>query len=324
MTNYPPNQICSPPELPAYLKTVCDLKPIVGVPKDEEMVGIHAVLRMAHKFVDDMCDSRLFVRLSGHLFDTQMAKYRSQYPCSIFDTNTTYTPPILPTYVASTLEPVPGAPSDEQIAKVQGAIWSYQKYADIPTMFDPQLHASLSQHLFDIQMERYIRHGSSQVGSGLHKTSKVEPRNLPPTTEQEDGQIDSETNNTGTGADIAESHRCSQVAGDAGAYRVMERSNQLAEQTNQLLERSNLLIERSNQIAERANHLVEQSKVPVDRPGEPVSQLTHTLIRSSNQHNEKPQDPQGIDADILGESATPKSFFQVSFVYACVITKRAC
>ena len=41
-----------PPELPPYLKSVYDLKSIVGTPSDDEVIGIHAVIRMAQKAVD--------------------------------------------------------------------------------------------------------------------------------------------------------------------------------------------------------------------------------------------------------------------------------
>ncbi|KAG8730791.1 hypothetical protein FRC11_005799, partial [Ceratobasidium sp. 423] len=46
---YPPGQVCRPPDLPAYLKNVYDLKPIVGVPSDEEVIGIHAVMQAANR-----------------------------------------------------------------------------------------------------------------------------------------------------------------------------------------------------------------------------------------------------------------------------------
>lgn len=39
--------VYTPPQLPEYLKNVYDLKQIVGTPSDEEMKGIHAVIRVA-------------------------------------------------------------------------------------------------------------------------------------------------------------------------------------------------------------------------------------------------------------------------------------
>lgn len=36
-----------PPQLPEYLKNIHDLKPIVGVPDDEEVIAIHTVIRAA-------------------------------------------------------------------------------------------------------------------------------------------------------------------------------------------------------------------------------------------------------------------------------------
>ncbi|KAH7335729.1 hypothetical protein B0J17DRAFT_719352 [Rhizoctonia solani] len=123
MTNYPPDQVCSPPELPPYLN-ISELKSIVGVPDDEEMFGIHAVIRMAQRFVDvpDICTHELLSRLSEHLFNAQMARYRSQYPCSVFHTDTTYTPPVLPAHALANLEAVSDTPSSEQIVKAQEAV----------------------------------------------------------------------------------------------------------------------------------------------------------------------------------------------------------
>lgn len=42
------SQTYEPPRLPEYLRNVFDLKPVVGVPSDEEVIGIHAVIRAAY------------------------------------------------------------------------------------------------------------------------------------------------------------------------------------------------------------------------------------------------------------------------------------
>ena len=52
MSGYLTNQVLSPPDLPPYLESVYKLKPIVGEPSDEEVIGIHAVIRVASKVVD--------------------------------------------------------------------------------------------------------------------------------------------------------------------------------------------------------------------------------------------------------------------------------
>ncbi|ELU36408.1 hypothetical protein AG1IA_09562 [Rhizoctonia solani AG-1 IA] len=68
------NQVYSPPELPQYLKDVYDLKAIVGIPTDDELVGIHSVIQMASKATEirGLGDPLLLVRLSEHLFCAQM------------------------------------------------------------------------------------------------------------------------------------------------------------------------------------------------------------------------------------------------------------
>ncbi|KAG8730793.1 hypothetical protein FRC11_005801 [Ceratobasidium sp. 423] len=74
MTGSPADGVYSPPELPPFLRNVYDLQPIRGVPSDEEVMGIHVVIRMATKVVEvpGMGDSRLLAQLSEHLFNVQM------------------------------------------------------------------------------------------------------------------------------------------------------------------------------------------------------------------------------------------------------------
>ncbi|KAG8740038.1 hypothetical protein FRC11_000423, partial [Ceratobasidium sp. 423] len=74
MSGNPGGRVCSPPELPPYLKSVCDLKPIVEVPSDDEVIGIHAVMQMAQQAVGipGTGDRALLAQLSEHLFNVQM------------------------------------------------------------------------------------------------------------------------------------------------------------------------------------------------------------------------------------------------------------
>ncbi|KAG9079099.1 hypothetical protein FRC06_007952 [Ceratobasidium sp. 370] len=75
--------------------------------------------------------------------------------------NTTYTPPVLPEHVPFVLDPVTGPPSDHQLKAVHAAWRFSESLAPVPSMFDPDLSMRLSQHLFDIQFERYLRHAVS-------------------------------------------------------------------------------------------------------------------------------------------------------------------
>ncbi|KAG8739460.1 hypothetical protein FRC11_000707 [Ceratobasidium sp. 423] len=74
---YPPGQVCTPPELPAYLKNVYDLKPIIGIPNDDEVIGIHTVMQVARKALEipGMHGPGLLMDLADHLFSAQMGKY---------------------------------------------------------------------------------------------------------------------------------------------------------------------------------------------------------------------------------------------------------
>ncbi|CAE6458857.1 unnamed protein product [Rhizoctonia solani] len=298
MFGYPDSQVYSPPELPPYLRSVCDLKPIVGAPGDDEVIGIHAVIRMAQQAVNvpGTGDPALIFRLSEHLFDVQMAKYRDRILGTVFPEviitsykrnviyiyfqSTIYTPPTLPIHVAVQLEPVTGPPSEEEMIKVQSAIRSYQQFTNVPSIFDPHIDMELSQHLFDIQMASYTRRTKE-----CHASS--EPRHHPSSSFTENiqqpvvGEPDVSTNNIGTGANITDPYVLTQHMRAIGIQDAMERSNRLSEQANQLIERSNLLAERTNLLLERSIDPAEQPS----RPSEHVNQLLERLNEHLDQSN---------------------------------------
>ncbi|KAG8743795.1 hypothetical protein FRC10_011424 [Ceratobasidium sp. 414] len=103
-----------------------------------------------------------------------MARYRDKHPCIIFPSNITHTPPQLPAHVPIQLEPVTGPPSDKHIKSVQTALRLYESMANIPSMFDADLSMKLSQHLFDIQFERYFRQVADADRSAPVTTSRAE------------------------------------------------------------------------------------------------------------------------------------------------------
>ncbi|CAE6443051.1 unnamed protein product [Rhizoctonia solani] len=252
---YPPGQVCYPPELPVYLKNVYDLKPIVGVPRCDELIGIHTVIQAATRVssVPGMNDPGLFTQLGDHLFSAQMAVYRSKYTSLLFPSDVTYTPPTLPAHVSLKLDPISCAPTDEQVTKVHEAIRSYQKFSEIPSMFEPRLHADLSQHLFDIQMARYMLQESQRKPNTTQIPGPTRLERTADTTEESTAQ--NASNNAGTGAELPQ---LSTVA----IRDILERSNEIADRANELSERSNRLIERSNQLAEQSNRPANQPKQP--------------------------------------------------------------
>ncbi|CAE6435838.1 unnamed protein product [Rhizoctonia solani] len=281
---YPPSQVCYPPVLPTYLKNVYDLQPIVGLPSNDEVVGIHTIIQAATKVssVPGMHDSDLFMKLADHLFSAQMLVYRSKYTNLLFPTDVTYTPPVLPAHVPVNLEPVSCAPSDEEVTKVQDAIRTYQKYSEIPSMFEPRVSAELSQHFFDIQMARYMSR-AAQRQPIIVPQEITQPRNSTGITTDIGND---HASNDGTGAGVIESHQLQNTV----IRDVLERSNQLAERSNQLIERSNEIAERTNQLMDRPDQPVEQSSrstgqpSPDNRPGrfnEPLGRLNQYLERSN-------------------------------------------
>ncbi|KAG8755059.1 hypothetical protein FRC11_006271, partial [Ceratobasidium sp. 423] len=259
MSSYATDQVLSPPDLPPYLELIYKLNPVVGAPSDVEVIGLHSVVRAAQKAAEipGMGDSVLLSRLSEHLFDVQMAKYRVKYLGTTFPENTTYAPPILPVHVAVKLEAVVGVPSEEDIIKVQEAIRAYQQFVNARhTQRAKQRHAAPVSH----------------------KTPSSVPTRA---TEQITSIVEdsSTTNNAGTGANAVASLTLGRGVQDAGLREAIERSNRLAEQANQLIERSNKLLERSNQIAERSNLSVEQSNQPTEWPNVLVEKFTEPLVQ---------------------------------------------
>ncbi|KAG8708184.1 hypothetical protein FRC11_006709 [Ceratobasidium sp. 423] len=349
---YPPGQVCYPPDLPTYLRNVHDLKPIVGVPSDDQVIGIHAVIQAARKAseseyavildkyviqqyraavkVPGMHDPGLIMKLNDHLFGVQMGLTRlSQISnpvftyhvskCEIFfvlsiinyliesGQDATYTPPVLPTHLTINLGSVRGAPSDGEIIKVQDAFQTYQEFRRVPSMFDAHVNMELSQHLFDIQMARYMRLAGESPPNSVPQatTSAACPTQNVRLLPNRSDEGTTPTNNAGTGANATEVPQTPHSAPGLDMREMMERSNQLAERFNRLLERSNELVERStkpadsqsqtfaerfNQVLERLTQLVEQSRQPVEQPDR-LAERFNELFERFNQLTEQLNQP---------------------------------
>ncbi|CAE7167738.1 unnamed protein product, partial [Rhizoctonia solani] len=319
MTNsgwYPPGQVCYPPELPAHLKDVPELKPIKGVPSDDEVIKVHAVINVANRIVGipGLHDPTFFMKLADHLFNIQMARYRSRYSLVTFPSDAVYTPPALPAHITIDLEPVSGAPSDDQLTKVQDAIQTYQEFKRVPSMFDARINMELSQHLFDLQMARHMRM-ASEIQSSPISEATTEPESLAQTTGHPPSpQISS--NNKGSGEDTGAAPRASQPASDTDVHESTDQSNPssgqssqpvnqpcshvLAERFNQVLERlvqivgqssqqaerSHQFAERFNQLFERLDQLLEQSSQPAHRANE-LAERSNELAERLNQLSER-------------------------------------
>ncbi|KEP48423.1 putative laminin domain protein [Rhizoctonia solani 123E] len=295
-----------PPELPPYLKSVYDLKSIVGTPSDDEVIGIHAVIRMAQKAVDipGTGDPALLAQLYEHLFDIQIAKYRNQYLSAVFPETTTYTPPTLPAHVAVQLEPVTGAPCEEEVMKVQSAIRSYDQFANAPTLFDPRVGMELSQHLFDIQMARYtVRVNECHVSQSVQHPSSNCTRNSSSSCTRVAGQSMTEgpgtsMNDAGVGTVVADFYASAEDQRGIDTQNAIERSNQLVEQTNQLIERSNQIAERANQLVDKCSHPAEQSNKLLERFSQLFERLNEHLDQSNRVMKESMQPVEKI-GDVL-------------------------
>ncbi|CAE6527610.1 unnamed protein product [Rhizoctonia solani] len=148
-----------PPQLPSFLANVFNLKPIVGNPSSEEVKLVHEAVRALNNFLHmpELRDTDLPTELSQHLFDIQMTCHRQKYPTSVLPNDAVYNPPTLPAYIPTDLRPIVGPPSNAEISSVHGALRMSESFANVPSIFDPDLHAQLSQHLFDIQLARHVQ-----------------------------------------------------------------------------------------------------------------------------------------------------------------------
>ncbi|CAE6409048.1 unnamed protein product [Rhizoctonia solani] len=284
---YPPSQVCHPPKLPAYLKNAYDLKPIIGVPSDDELIGIHDVAHAANRVsgVPGMHEPGLLMKLADHLFSAQMARYRSKYSLITFPSDATYIPPALPAHISVNLELISGSPSDEEIMKVQDAAHSYQGLRTYPSMFDAHVNMELSQHLFDIQMARYMRCAGESQPSQVTEIPECPVQSVGQNTSITE-ESTAATNNAGTGMNVAGVPQWLQPPSGIGVCELMERSNQLSERFNQLLERSNELAERcseakntSDPLAERFNQVFERFTQFVEQTHEPNEQSNRLAER---------------------------------------------
>ncbi|KAH7335745.1 hypothetical protein B0J17DRAFT_667642 [Rhizoctonia solani] len=237
-----------------------------------------------------MGDPVLIFRLSEHLFDAQMARYRSIYLITTFPESTVYIPPILPDHIPVQLEPITIAPSEEELIKVQHAIRVYHQFSNVPSMFDPRINMELSQYLFDIQMGKHTQ----RAWQNNARSNGVPFTNLPRAVERPNQPTNepstSGTKNSGTGGNVIDLAQLAQVIKDTGVHDAIERSNRLAEQANHLIERSNQLAERSNQLVERSRQPIQQSNQFAERFNE--------LFERQNQHMER-------SIDLTKESMKP-------------------
>ncbi|KDN33796.1 hypothetical protein RSAG8_13125, partial [Rhizoctonia solani AG-8 WAC10335] len=241
-----------------------------------------------------MGDPLLLFRLSEHLFNAQMAKYRSRYLRAVFPENTTYTPPTLPAHASVNLEPVTGVPSDEAIIKVQDTIREYQQFSNVPSMFDPRVNMDLSQHLFDLQMARYTRLADER--QPIPQPPETVRSTFPAQIIERAAEVEETvpaTNNAGTGANTTIPEQIPQSTPVVDTRELFERSNQLFERFNQLVEhsneiaarpvqpteQSNCLAERFNQVLERISQLMEQACRPTEQSNQPAGRFNELFGR---------------------------------------------
>ncbi|KAG8732507.1 hypothetical protein FRC11_013126 [Ceratobasidium sp. 423] len=158
-----------PPQLPPFLANAFDLKPIVGNPSHQEVKLVHEAVRALNNFLHtpELRDTDLSTELSQHLFDIQMAFHRQKYPVNVLPNDVVYNPPALPNYIQVKLTPVVGPPSNGEVASVHTALRISESFVNVPSIFDPDVHIQLSQHLFDIQFGMTSSHCVLPVSPAL-------------------------------------------------------------------------------------------------------------------------------------------------------------
>ncbi|CUA69485.1 hypothetical protein RSOLAG22IIIB_08492 [Rhizoctonia solani] len=167
-----------PPQLPSFLDNIFNLKPIIGNPTREEVKLVHEAIRALNNFphTSELNNRELSIELSQYLFDIQMICHRQKYPTSVLPNDMVYDPPTLPYYIPIKLKSVTGPPSNKEIASVHTALRISESFANVPSIFDSDFHAELSQHLFDIQLARHVQRSIVQRAPPAILTPQTAPR----------------------------------------------------------------------------------------------------------------------------------------------------
>ncbi|KAH7335737.1 hypothetical protein B0J17DRAFT_667582 [Rhizoctonia solani] len=214
----------------------------------------------------------LLVNLADHLFNVQMG-------CDIHATP-------LPAHVSVKLEPISGAPSDNEMIKVQDAIRSYQRFDTVPSMFDPRVSMELFQHSFDLQMARHMRlAGESQPRSA----TDVHMVNVSQSTPAIDIHEQMEQSNQLNERFNQVLERLTQILERQTNIQVIQplkRSNELAERANAFAEQLNWLTDRSNELSEETKKPVERFEGLMKNINRVLVGIQHAIVR--NRRDNKP------------------------------------
>ncbi|CAE6395213.1 unnamed protein product [Rhizoctonia solani] len=127
---------------------------------------------MSPKATPELGDPELSAELSQYLFDIQMACHHQKHPVTVLPNEAVYDPPNLPSYVPVELKSVTGPPSNKESSSVHTALRILESFANVPSIFDPDVHAELSQHLFDIQLARHVQRSVMKQFKSTPPTSK--------------------------------------------------------------------------------------------------------------------------------------------------------
>ncbi|CAE6416064.1 unnamed protein product [Rhizoctonia solani] len=246
-----PTIVSSPPDLPPYLRNVHDLKPVTGPPTDDELLAIHAVVRAAQNAsnIPGMYDAVLSMKLAEHTFNVQMARYRSKYSLGIFREKIVFTPPVLPEHVPVKLQSVTESPTDEELTKVHSALRAYEQFSNVSSMFDPQVSMELSQHMFELQIARYMQH-VSQTPLAIRPTeppcppssvvSERQETATPDQTDEAESSAESPTINAGTGAKtptpFPQEQESTRLMKDPAICSALQESNHLVERLGETMD----------------------------------------------------------------------------------------
>ncbi|KAG8731495.1 hypothetical protein FRC11_003985 [Ceratobasidium sp. 423] len=182
-----------------------------------------------------------------------MAVYRNEYPLNVFSGENTYTPPSVPSHIPISLEPVVGAPSDDELESAHGAVRTLENLANSP-YFDSAFSAKLSQHVFNIQFARYIQ--DSNQGSFTQGLT-----NPPPQTNDNEPPVVTSTHMSGISnrrdADPIEldssTPLASQAVSPAPSYVTPEstsvaQSNDKLDQINEAQQETNRLLGKNEEV----------------------------------------------------------------------------
>ncbi|QRV97142.1 laminin domain protein [Ceratobasidium sp. AG-Ba] len=262
-----------PPALPSFLASSYNLRPVTDDPTDAELNLIHGAIRAAKAaqqvthVIPGLCEDELVMSLEEHLFDVQMARYKSKYDCTHCRKDMVHRPPDLPDYISNQipLSSIVGFPSDKNLRAVKTVIRVHEGFMNTP-LFDEKLSTDLSQYHFELQMARHIQQASQFDNSIRPKQHPITKKNaiaanLQGTTQNINtrGKMPLDCESSALSEGGSPSCQGEAPVDTAPESNIFDALNSGQEQTNKILNRTADILENVKRILISAQHCKARS-----------------------------------------------------------------